>query len=153
MRNHSLPSFGDFRCANCGALVSSLHILSGVNNRTHCPYCLWSCHLDLYSSGDRLSACKAGMKPIGLTLKRSRNKYQTESRGELMLVHACVDCATVSINRIAADDDPESILSIFQSSLDIDQDDFYDQQGITMLDVEDTGVVHTQLFGQEALTY
>jgi hypothetical protein len=92
------------------------------------------------------------MKPIGLTLKRSRNKYQLEPRGELMLVHACADCATVSINRIAADDDPEAILSIFKSSLDIDQDDFYDQQGITMLDMEDVGVVHVQLFGQEALT-
>ncbi|CAG1008032.1 hypothetical protein ANAEL_03615 [Anaerolineales bacterium] len=147
MRNH-LSSFGDFRCTNCGALVSSLHMLSGVNNRNHCPYCLWSCHLDLYSAGDRLSACKAGMKPIGLTLKRSRNKYQADARGELMLVHACVDCATVSINRIAADDDPEAILSVFQSSLEFDQHDFYSQQGIAMLDMEDAEVVHTQLFGQ-----
>jgi hypothetical protein len=93
------------------------------------------------------------MKPIGLTLKRSRNKYQPEPRGELMLVHACVGCTTVSINRIAADDDPEAILSIFQSSLDIDQVGFYNQQGIVMLDVEDAEVVHVQLFGQGALTY
>jgi hypothetical protein len=93
------------------------------------------------------------MKPIGLTLKRSRNKYQSEPRGELMLVHACVDCDTVSINRIAADDDPEAILSIFQSSLDIDLDNFYDQQGIMMLDMKGTQVVHAQLFGQGALAY
>lgn len=152
MRNH-FSSFGDFRCANCGAVVSVMHMLSGVNNRNHCPYCLWSCHLDLYSTGDRLSACKAGMKPIGLTLKRSRNKYQVDSRGELMLVHACVDCATVSINRIAADDDPETILSVFHSSLDVDQVGFYDQQGIMMLGTEDAEVVHAQLFGQGALTY
>jgi hypothetical protein len=126
-----------------------MHLLSGVNNRNHCPYCLWSSHLDLYSAGDRLSACKARMKPVGLTLKKSRNKYQTEPRGELMLVHACVDCATVSINRIAADDDPETILSVFQSSFDIDQVGFYNQQGIVMLDAENDEVVHTQLFGQE----
>jgi hypothetical protein len=151
MRNHSPASFGDFRCANCGAVVSVMHMLSGVNNRNHCPYCLWSCHLDLYSAGDRLSACKAGMKPIGLTLKRSRNKYQADSRGELMLVHACVDCATVSINRIAADDDPEAILSVFQSSLELVQHDFYSQQGVVMLDVEDVGAVHAQLFGQGVL--
>jgi hypothetical protein len=93
------------------------------------------------------------MKPIGLTLKRSRNKYQPEPRGELMLVHACADCATVSINRIAADDDPEMILSVFQSSLDIDQVGFYNQQGIVILDAEDDEIVHTQLFGQGALTY
>jgi hypothetical protein len=93
------------------------------------------------------------MKPIGLTLKRSRNKYQPEPRGELMLVHACVDCDTVSINRIAADDDPEIILSVFQLSLDIDQGGYYDQHGIVMLDMEDAGIIHTQLFGQDALTY
>jgi hypothetical protein len=93
------------------------------------------------------------MKPIGLTLKRSRNKYQSEPRGELMLVHACVDCATVSINRIAADDDPETILSVFESSLDVDQDDFYGQQGVVILDMKDIEVVHDQLFGQGALAY
>lgn len=151
MRNHSSSSFGDFRCANCGALVSVMHMLSGVNNRNHCPYCLWSCHLDLYSAGDRLSACKAGMKPIGLTLKRSRNKYQSGPRGELMLVHTCMDCAAISINRIAADDDPEAILSVFQSSLELVQHDFYSQQGVEMLDVEDVGAVHAQLFGQGVL--
>jgi hypothetical protein len=92
------------------------------------------------------------MKPIGLTLKRSRNKYQPEPRGELMLVHACVDCATVSINRIAADDDPEAILSVFETSLDIDQVGIYDQEGIVMLDIKDVEIVHAQLFGQGALT-
>ena len=141
-----------FQCLHCHYHVSTEPLYAGVQNRNHCPYCLWSCHLDLYSAGDRLSACKAGMKPIGLTLKRSRNKYQPEPRGELMLVHACADCATVSINRIAADDDPETILFIFESSLDVDQADFYDQQGIVMLDVEDAKVVHAQLFGQGALT-
>ena len=93
------------------------------------------------------------MKPIGLTLKRSRNKYQPEPNGELMLVHACVDCTAVSINRIAADDDPETILSVFESSLYVDQDDFYDQQGIVMLDMKDVEVVHAQLFGQGVPTY
>jgi hypothetical protein len=150
MRNYSPSSFGDFRCANCGVLVSSMHLLSGVNNRNHCPYCLWSFHLDLYSAGDRLSACKAGMKPIGLTLKRSRNKYQSEPRGELMLVHACVNCATISINRIAADDDPETILSVFQSSLKFR---FSNLQDVTLLDEEDAEVVHTQLFGQTMPTW
>ena len=39
MRGHA-ASFGDFRCAHCNAIVSSAHMLSGVNNRNHCPYCL-----------------------------------------------------------------------------------------------------------------
>jgi hypothetical protein len=70
-----------------------------------------------------------------------------------MLVHACVDCDIVSINRIAADDDPETILSVFQLSFDIDQVGFYDQQGIVMLDMKDVEIVHAQLFGQGALAY
>jgi hypothetical protein len=152
MRTHSLDSFGDFRCANCHALVSSMHMLSAVNNRNHCPYCLWSCHLDLYSAGDRLSACKAKMKPIGLTLKRSLNKYQLESRGELMLIHACEGCGIISINRIAADDDIETIFAVFKSSLDVGYDCFYDQYGIEMLNAEDTEVIYTQLYGQGAMT-
>src|SRR5512146_1804775 len=109
-------SFGDFRCAHCHMLVSSAHQLSGVNNRNHCPYCLWSCHLDLFAAGDRLSACKAPMKPIGLTMKRGRNKYQREARGELMLIHECIECRTLSINRIAADDDSETVMAVFRES-------------------------------------
>lgn len=92
------------------------------------------------------------MKPIGLTLKRSRNKYRSDSRGELMLVHACVECGAVSINRIAADDDPELILSVFQLSLEFTQHNFYNQGDILMLDMEDAEVVHAQLFGLETPT-
>src|SRR5512147_1441348 len=111
-----LTSFGDFRCAHCHVIVSSAHLLSGVNNRNHCPYCLWSCHLDLFAAGDRLSACKAPMKPIGLTMKRGRNKYQLERSGELMLIHECVECRALSINRIAADDDSETVMAVFEES-------------------------------------
>lgn len=146
---HTASSFGDFRCAHCGNLVSSMYMLSGVNNRNHCPYCLWSCHLDLYSAGDRLSACKGQMMPIGLTMKKSRNKYRLHSRGELMLVHECADCDTLSINRIAADDDSESILDIFQNSPGhgVKNRERCRQQGIEMLDAEEIELVQRQLYG------
>src|SRR5512139_3726457 len=141
-----LASFGDFRCAHCHALVSSAHLLSGVNNRNHCPYCLWSCHLDLFSAGDRLSACKAPMKPIGLTMKRGRNKYR-ESRGELMLVHECTDCKTLSINRIAADDDSETVMAVFQESFALGHQIHIlcQQNGIAILNREHTETVRSQL--------
>lgn len=143
-------SFGDFRCAHCRNIVPAAHIVSGVNNRNHCPYCLWSCHLDLFAAGDRLSACKGQMKPIGLTMKKSRNKYRLESRGELMLIHECIECRTLSINRIAADDDPESILTIFQDSFlygyPIRQS--CEQQGIGMLEEGEAEMVYKQLYGQ-----
>lgn len=145
-----VSTFGDFRCTHCHALVSSAHLLSGVNNRNHCPYCLWSSHLDLFAAGDRLSACKAPMKPIGLTMKRGRNKYQRDPRGELMLVHECTECKTLSINRIAADDDAATIMTVFRSSLGLDHhmQAVSQQHGITILTEKDARMVHTQLYGQ-----
>lgn len=142
-------SFGDFRCAHCHVIVSSAHLLSGVNNRNHCPYCLWSCHLDLFAAGDRLSACKAPMRPVGLTMKKSRNKYQREPRGELMLIHECMECKALSINRIAADDDSETVLAVFQASLVLGQQvyEICQQYGIVILNAHETELVYTQLYG------
>jgi ribosome biogenesis GTPase len=142
-------SFGDFRCAHCHAIVSSAHLLSGVNNRNHCPYCLWSCHLDLFAAGDRLSACKAAMKPIGLTMKKGRNKYQREPRGELMLIHECVECQTLSINRIAADDDPATVMTVFEKSLTLSRQvhALCQENGILILNAEDSEIVRVQLYG------
>jgi len=150
MRHHQPASFGHFRCANCRAIVSNLHMFSAVNNRNHCPHCLWSCHLDLYSAGDRLSACKAGMRPIGLAFKRGRNKYQLEPRGELMLIHTCMGCGAISINRIAADDDPETVLSVFESSHPESHGSLHGQRDIRMLTAADTEAVFSQLYGLKA---
>src|SRR5262245_49834492 len=128
-------SFGDFRCAHCHVMVSSAHLISGVNNRNHCPYCLWSSHLDLFAAGDRLSACKARMRPIGLTMKKTRSKYRREPRGELMLIHECVECRSLSINRIAADDDSEMVMTVFQESLTLGHQihTLYQEHGIVIL--------------------
>lgn len=144
---YAAASFGDFKCAHCLVLVSSAHFLSGVNNRNHCPYCLWSCHLDLYAAGDRLSACKGQMKPVGLTMKLGRNKYRLDQRGELMLVHQCVECDNLSINRIAADDDPTTILDVFHESLKNDVQGLYEQHGIRALTIHDQASLHRQLYG------
>jgi hypothetical protein len=149
---HSPSTFGDFQCGHCHGLVSSAHFLSGVNNRNHCPYCLWSCHLDLYASGDRLSACKGQMRPIGLTLKMGRNKYRRGSGGELMLIHQCVDCGTLSINRIAADDDAGTLLEVFESSVNDRIHAFCDGNGIAALRSTDSAVLHKQLFGGKKTT-
>jgi hypothetical protein len=104
----------DFICKNCGCFVTSHSQISGVVNRNHCPNCLHSRHVDLYDPGDRLCACKALMKPVGLTLKRSKDKYAPEKQGELMLVHRCTYCGELSINRIAADDDPDLLFEILR---------------------------------------
>ena len=151
MKYHA-SSFGDFRCINCGNHVMAAHLLSGVNNRNHCPYCLWSRHLDLYSAGDRLSACKGKMKPIGLTMKKSRNRYQIKFRGELMLIHECEECGSMSINRIAADDDPDSIMEVFQASLALGHNvsTKCKEQGVAIL--READIVSAQLYGYAGLS-
>ena len=144
-------SFEDFKCAHCHVLVSCAHVLSGVDNRNHCPYCLWSRHLDLYVAGDRLCACKAPMKPIGLTLKKSRNKYQREGRGELMLIHECMECKSLSINCIAADDDAETLMAVFDESLIRSQElhTICMRYGILPLNAEGRKIAYTQLYGRD----
>jgi len=142
-------TFGEFKCAHCGYIVSSARWLSGVNNRNHCPYCLWSRHMDLFSAGDRLSACKAAMQPVALTIKRSRNKYR-HGNGELMLVHQCMGCGEFSINRIAADDDTDILLEIFHksSALSSKTHDLLLNSEIEILSSEMLPVVQLQLFGE-----
>jgi hypothetical protein len=107
--------------------------------------------LDLYAAGDRRSACKAPMKPIGLTMKLGRNKYQRDSRGELMLIHQCMDCLTLSINRIAADDDSGTVMALFQESLGLGHQihTLCQENGIVMLKTEDAQFVYTQLYGNQ----
>jgi hypothetical protein len=110
-----------FLCRYCHASVSTHPLISGVQNRNHCPYCLWSRHVDHAKAGDRLSACKAIMQPIGLTIKRSYDKYGKSRLGELMLIHRCSECGKLSINRIAADDLPERLMEVFYASTSLER--------------------------------
>ena len=87
------------------------------------------------------------MRPIGLTRKTGRNKYRGESGGELMLIHQCVDCGALSINRIAADDDAATILDIFQTSIEKPIPALCETNGIAVLQGEDSVALHKQLFG------
>jgi len=140
----------DFKCRHCGSYVSSAKLLAGVSNRNHCPYCLWSRHLDLFEAGDRLAACKAPMRPVGLTLKHSRNKYARAASGELMLVHLCTDCNRISINRIAADDVSDVIIEVFEDSM-TESDRLWQQtleDGVDLLGDESCDIVYRQLYGQ-----
>jgi hypothetical protein len=141
-------SFSDFKCTHCGVIVCAAHLLSGVNNRNHCPYCLWSRHLDLYTAGDRLSACKGPMRPLGLTVKHNRNKYALNG-GELMLLHECVECGRLSINRIAADDDVQNLLMVFKSAATLPPNTRSTllTSGIRLLEGDSAGIVQRQLLG------
>jgi hypothetical protein len=141
---------GGFKCAQCRQFVSTDTLLSGVNNRNHCPYCLWSRHLDLFASGDRLAACKAKMQPVGLTLKRSRNKYAQEQDGELMLIHRCIECGKLSINRTAADDEPSSVFTLLDEAARLDPHTLAEliSGEIQVLDHRALAIVRVRLLGR-----
>ena len=148
-RGHKLVLENGFWCKHCGAYVYTLPGSSGVQNRNHCPFCLWSRHVDHFQAGDRLSACKAIMQPIGLTLKQTRNKYACCSIGELMLIHRCRDCGKLSINRIAADDQAELVTRIYRASLNLDETT---RQHLVDADIRplvdtDESIVVSQLYG------
>ncbi|MBN2101033.1 RNHCP domain-containing protein [Candidatus Dojkabacteria bacterium] len=84
-----------FVCRNCGKKVPI--DAPGTQNRNHCPFCLYSRHVDI-GIGDRKSNCRGMMKPVGVYRKKD---------GELMIVHQCQSCGYVSKNRVAGDDNDE----------------------------------------------
>lgn len=149
MRTYLHDINADFTCKHCEQFVSARSAASGVIHRNHCPYCLHSRHVDLFKSGDRLCACKALMTPVGLTLKNSRDKYAREPQGELMLIHLCTTCGALSINRIAADDDPVKLIAVFTHSQKIDPNlkQRCEVGGIQLLKLHDHTLVRRRLYG------
>lgn len=151
-RHHSGPRMDteSFRCKCCDALVLRATYISGVLNRNHCPYCLSSRHVDWQRAGDRMSACKGKMHPVGLALKRDNNKYASHS-GELMVIHLCEDCGQVSANRIAADDCAETLLAVFEDTalLTADVRASLRDAGIEWLTEDKIHLVYRRLYGTE----
>jgi len=132
-----------FICENCRKNVSNAAI--GTHHRNHCPFCLWSLHVDKDKPGDRDDPCQGLMEPIGLTFKKEGiDKYGKLRQGELMVVHRCLGCGKISINRIAADDEAKEILKVFEKSLKRTENVI----GIEFLGEKDREEIETQLFGK-----
>ncbi len=89
------------------------------------------------------------MQPVGLALKAVRSKYSPESGGELMLVHQCIECGKVSLNRIAADDSADELLAIFENGCSMNNENLLilRQAGVTVLTDIERNVVHNHLLG------
>lgn len=91
------------------------------------------------------------MEPIGLTFKQEgRDKYGKMRQGELMVVHKCLGCGKVSINRVAADDDPGMIISVFEASRTLEGNirSQLRRSNIKLLREDDRNNVLAQLFGK-----
>ncbi len=98
-------SSNSFTCKNCKKEVE--YIAWGTKNRNHCPFCLFSLHVD-DRIGDRSASCKGLMLPIGKVLKKD---------GEEVIVHKCIKCGMVRKNRVAGDDDFKMVeeLELFET--------------------------------------
>jgi hypothetical protein len=109
-------------------------------------------HKDEKQSGDRQSACQKDMEPIALTFKNEGwDKFTGKPKqGEIMIVHQCLGCGKISINRIAADDKPEAIFEIFEKSksLDAKTKAKLQKQGIKILSNSDKVEIKNQLYGK-----
>lgn len=95
------PRNEGFTCEHCGKIVSPVSY--GGSYRNHCPYCLYSKHVDSDVPGDRAANCGGLMAPIGVFTRRT---------GEHVLVHRCDRCGLERYNRIAGDDDFELVTKL-----------------------------------------
>lgn len=86
-----------FTCEHCQAAVEPLQ---NGSYRNHCPFCLWSKHVDKDGPGDRESDCRQLMKPIGLDHKSGKG---------WLVQHECVGCGKMIPNRLAPDDNLDAL--------------------------------------------
>lgn len=87
----------EFICDNCHKKVSKLNYTA----RDHCPYCLYSKHLDIMP-GDRKNTCKGLLKPIGI--EKYKNTYK--------IIYKCLNCNIIHKNIMATDDDFNKIIEL-----------------------------------------
>jgi DNA-directed RNA polymerase subunit RPC12/RpoP len=87
-----IPREESFICEHCSISVEPL---GKGTYRDHCPECLYSKHVDRDGPGDRLSACKGLLKPVGI---------DHDGKKGTMIVYECEQCGKNSRNKAAPDD-------------------------------------------------
>ena len=88
----------NFICEHCG------HEVIGNGYTNHCPYCLYSKHVDI-NPGDRAAACGGLMKPIAVELRKD----------ERIIIHECTKCGYRKPNKSAPDDDFDVLLDVMRN--------------------------------------
>lgn len=78
-----------FVCAHCGKTVLPL----GVSSRDHCPFCLWSVHVDI-NPGDRSNDCGGMMRPV---------RTDPDPKKGFVITYRCEKCGQIHRNRAAYD--------------------------------------------------
>ncbi|PIZ98232.1 MAG: hypothetical protein COX78_03470 [Candidatus Levybacteria bacterium CG_4_10_14_0_2_um_filter_35_8] len=99
-RNFIVPNKKIYFCEHCGKKVM------GGRYNNHCPFCLWSKHVDEIIPGDRESECEGIMEPIGVNLKNRKWR----------IIQKCVECGKSFAVNSAPDDEFDIIIQLFQQS-------------------------------------
>lgn len=92
-----------FTCAHCGKWVPPL----GYSSRNHCPFCLWSLHVDI-NPGDRANPCRGQLEPISC---------EPDAKRGFIIVSKCRSCGEIRRCRAAlgaadASDDKELLIRL-----------------------------------------
>jgi len=98
-----------FVCVHCGQDVPPAEQTA----RNHCPHCLWSLHVDDKKPGDRASECGGPMEPAAIFQKTG---------GQWVVVHRCQKCEKEMPNRLAPDDNFQSVIDLSVLSNDQNAD-------------------------------
>lgn len=88
-----------FICENCKKEVDIL----GYTARDHCPYCLYSKHVDI-NPGDRANECRGLLKPVDI--EKFKDTYK--------IIYKCEKCNMMHKNIMANDDDFDLIIELSQ---------------------------------------
>ncbi len=91
----------DFICDNCGMKV----LPSNYTARDHCPYCLYSKHVDI-NPGDRLNPCHGLLIPIGI--EKFKKTYK--------IIYKCSKCGMLHKNIMHEDDNMDLIIKLSTNS-------------------------------------
>lgn len=76
-----------FVCLHCGREVKPL----GYSSRNHCPFCLWSRHVDIHP-GDRANPCGGALEPISA---------EPDAKKGYILISRCEKCGEIRRCRTA----------------------------------------------------
>jgi DNA-directed RNA polymerase subunit RPC12/RpoP len=89
-----------FICKNCGKSIEPLKYTS----RNHCPYCLYSLHVDIMP-GDRKNSCGGVLKPI-------LSEPSPNIKKGYVITFKCDKCGKTIRNKAAADDNINLLINL-----------------------------------------
>ncbi len=89
----------NFNCGHCHKRIKG----DGYTN--HCPYCLWSKHVDV-NPGDRAEKCEGLMAPV-----RLEGNFD-----DCVIIHRCGKCGLERRNKVAASDSREALAAVAEAA-------------------------------------